>query len=305
MKSFYYFVAIALFATACTIEKTDYESEITTEVPKEMRFEEVLQTNHSGYVISIESINAKLHKGYNELRVKIQNTHTSKEVEGAQVEMLPLLQTKEGNTTTCPATTSLPYLVTKKYYEGHVVFTQESNENQWSLLFRIAIGTQEIIFQSNVKVETQPNKNLNITTFMGYDEVEYIIALVAPITPKVAENELVACIYKKNNLFTVTTNNYNPLFDAYSTADNCKLLLDPRMPEPSMGNHSSPNNKDLLQAANKFYYGVVNYTMTGNWTLNFILENNYGRIVKGTQVPTDFTPGVEGVKSELYIDILF
>lgn len=72
-----------------------------------------------------------------------------------------------------------------------------------------------------------------------------------------------------------------------------------------MGNHTSPNNQDLTQRDDGLYHGVVNYTMTGNWTLNFILVNQNGLIVKGTEVPTTFTPGVEGAKSELYIDILF
>jgi hypothetical protein len=45
--------------------------------------------------------------------------------------------------------------------------------------------------------------------------------------------------------------------------------------------------------------------MTGNWTLNFIMQNQVSKILKGTIVPTTFTPGVEGVKSELHIDILF
>jgi len=83
------------------------------------------------------------------------------------------------------------------------------------------------------------------------------------------------------------------------------LQLDPRMPEPSMGNHSSPNIKDLKQQNDGLYHGVVNYTMTGNWTLNFIMQNQDGQIIKGTVVPDDFTPGIEGVKSDLHIDILF
>jgi len=45
--------------------------------------------------------------------------------------------------------------------------------------------------------------------------------------------------------------------------------------------------------------------MTGNWTLNFILTNSDGKIVMGTVVPTDFTPGIAGKKSDLHIDILF
>jgi hypothetical protein len=145
-----------------------------------------------------------------------------------------------------------------------------------------------------------------MTSFVGNDDVNYIIALVAPIKPKVAENELVAGIYKLNaNSDNDNDNDNDVLMNAYTSADDYTLVLDPRMPEPSMGNHSSPNNKDLVQKEDKLYYGVVNYTMTGNWTLNFILLNQHGRILKGTKVPLDFTPGVEGVKSELYIDTLF
>lgn len=306
MKSFYYFVAITLFATACTIEKTDYDSELIVEVPNQEKFEEILQTNQSGYTISIESNNGKLYKGYNAIRVKIQNTNTLEEVTNAQVTVLPLLKTSDGSAIgTCPATNQLSYLAKEKHYEGHIIFTQENKDHQWDLLLQIIIGEQEINYQSSVKVAFQPNKNLNMTTFVGYDEVEYIIALAAPSAPRVAENELVACIYKKNASVVIDGENQEELLNVFTTADNFILHLDPRMPEPSMGNHSSPNNKDLIQAQDKRYYGTVNYTMTGNWTLNFILENHQGRIIKGTKVPTDFTPGVEGVKSELYIDILF
>jgi len=72
-----------------------------------------------------------------------------------------------------------------------------------------------------------------------------------------------------------------------------------------MGNHSSPNNQDLTQQSDGLYHGVVNYTMTGNWTLNFILQDESGQTIKGTEVSTEFTPGIDGEKGELYIDILF
>ena len=306
MKSFYYFVAIILFATACTIEKTDYDSELIIEVPNQEQFEEMLQTSQSGYTISIESSDGKLYKGYNAIRVKIKNTNTLEEITNAKVMMLPLFKTNDGNTIgTCPATNQLLYSSKEKYYEGYIIFTQENRDHQWDLLFQMIIDEQQISYQSTVKVAVQSNKNLNMTTFVGYDEVEYTIALAAPSAPRVAENELVACIYKRNASVVIDGKNDEELFNVFTTADNYILHLDPRMPEPSMGNHSSPNNKDLIQAQDKRYYGTVNYTMTGNWTLNFILENHQGRILKGTKVPTDFTPGVEGVKSELHIDILF
>ena len=128
---------------------------------------------------------------------------------------------------------------------------------------------------------------------------------MAPQKPRVAENALVAGIYKYNEP-TEPAGTFPDLAQfSYSEVSNYTLLLDPRMPEPSMGNHSSPNNVDLAQQADGLYYGTVNYTMTGEWTLNFILKNQTGGVIKGTEVSTEFTPGIEGARSELHIDILF
>lgn len=145
-----------------------------------------------------------------------------------------------------------------------------------------------------------------MVSFFGNDDEQYFIALLGPRAPKVAENNLQAGIYKYNKPSTPANGTFpDPTQFNYSEVKGFTLKLDPRMPEPSMGNHSSPNNKDLVQGDDGFYHGVVNYTMTGNWTLNFIFMNQNGKILKGTEVPKDFTPGVEGKKSELFIDILF
>ena len=116
---------------------------------------------------------------------------------------------------------------------------------------------------------------------------------------------MTAGIYKYNKPTTTAGAFPDETQFSYSEVAGYTLKLDPRMPEPSMGNHSSPNNQDLTQQNDGLYHGVVNYTMTGNWTLNLIMMNQNGLILKGTVVPTDFTPGVEGVKSELFIDTLF
>src|SRR5690606_32607198 len=99
--------------------------------------------------------------------------------------------------------------------------------------------------------------------FAVNDEEQYFMALAAPQRPKVAENQLIAGIYKYNQPTTPVGNFPDPLQYSYSEVSNHTLLLDPRMPEPSMGNHSSPNNQDLMQMTDGLYYGVVNYTMTG------------------------------------------
>lgn len=305
MRIFISIVAILLIATACTIDKTDYKSEIDTLTPDYYEFKEVISFTKENYTIRIEAMNGHLYKGYNEVRLKIVNTTTKQMIEDSTVTFLPIKTSAQGKKETCPNQYNLVFQNKDKFYQGYSVFTDESTQADWKVEISFVDNKRTIVAEHKIAVEKQVNKNLSMTSFTGNDKQEYIIALKAPLKAKVAENDLVVGIYTLNPAIGLLAENAIALQEYYEVVTNYTLLLDPRMPEPSMGNHSSPNNKDLLQKEDQFYHGVVNYTMTGNWTLNFMLLNQYGRIVKGTKVPTDFTPGVEGIKSELHIDILF
>jgi len=297
MKKLLFFLGAVCFAAlSCTKEKTDYEGVTDSVTPDHMAFKEAANIHIGGYHISVEALNGAFYKGYNEIRVKITNNIANADVAG--VTFLPITTDADGGTGSCPHRYELAHRPDSNYYSGYSVFTSESHaDGTWTLDIGFIVANQTLTAKLPITVQEQPNKNLNMTAFTGKDDEQYIIALVAPLRPKVAENELVAGIYRQEST--------DPSRLAYTEAGGYTLMLDPRMPEPSMGNHSSPNNVDLTQQDDGLYHGVVNYTMTGNWTLNFILLNADGRIVKGTEVPTDFTPGVEGVKSELYIDVLF
>lgn len=307
MKSFNFFViAIFFVITSCTIDKTDYEAEIDSEVPEYYEFKEAVSLTSGIYKISIEALNGTFYKGYNELHLKVINTQTNQSVNTSEVTFLPVMTNADGSTNSGPHQYNLEYNAVNGYYTGYSVFTSESvTTASWKLYVSFAVENQKYEINKEVSVEKQSNKNLNMTAFTGKDNEQYFIALVSPQKPTVAENKLVAGIYKYNKPTTPAGTFPDPSQFSYSEVTGYTLKLDPRMPEPSMGNHSSPNNQDLTQQSDGLYHGVVNYTMTGNWTLNLIMMNQNGLILKGTVVPTDFTPGVEGVKSELYIDTLF
>lgn len=292
-------------AGSCTLDKTDYLAEISTIVTEHNEFKEVTVINGDEYKITLLALNGTLYKGYNEIRLKVSNSRTDGNVTG--VTFLPVMKTTGGAQISCPHRYDLAYIADENYFSGYTVFTHESSATEnWELYVSFTIAGRVYTVKQPVSVLPQTNKNLNMTTFTGNDNEQYIIALVSPQKPKVAENELVAGIYRLVSPQAQSTgNSADSLQHAYKQVNGYTLQLDPRMPEPSMGNHSSPNNVDLTQEEDGLYHGVVNYTMTGNWTLNFILLNQNGKIVKGTKVPVDFTPGVEGKKSELYIDILF
>lgn len=297
--------AICIVVTSCTLDKTDYEAEIDTVVPEYYEFKEAASFAIENYTVSIQALNGTFYKGYNEIRVFITDTETNEKLNAAEVTFLPILNTVQGYGS-CPHEYNLVFDAEHQYYKGYSVFTDISSLTEsWNLY--VSFTNEGKVFNVNggISVAEQQNKNLNMTAFTGNDGEHYYIALIAPQKPGVAENNLVAGIYKYNTPQTPAGDFPDPGQFSYSKVNGYTLEIDPRMPEPSMGNHSSPNNQDLTQGEDGLYYGVVNYTMTGNWTLNFIMRNQNGLILKGTEVPTDFTPGVEGAKSELYIDILF
>ncbi|MEG1026320.1 MAG: hypothetical protein RSF34_17745 [Flavobacterium sp.] len=308
MRVFNLLSAAFLFAaaTSCTLDKTDYEAEISTEVTEYYEFKEAVAINSGSYKISIEALNGTFYKGYNEIRLKVTNTQTNESLKNIAVSFLPIKTNSDGNKISCPHQYNLTYQNDKNYYSGYSVFTAESNpSSEWQLYIKFTDSAEKISINTTIQVKQQSNKNLNMTSFVGSDNSEYIIALIAPQKPKVAENELVTGIYRYVEPTNPIGNFPDPSQFIFEEVSGYILQLDPRMPEPSMGNHSSPNNRDLVQLNDKFYRGIVNYTMTGNWTLNFIMLNENSKIIKGTEVSKDFTPGVEGTKSELFIDILF
>lgn len=300
-------ILLCLAVASCTKEKTDYNTNIDVPILDEQLFKVATVIHTGDYDISIEALDGIFYTGYNEIRLKVKNRASDTKVKASAVHFLPTLRdTHIAGLSSCPH----QYVMDEKEdgsFWGYVVFTAESTTVlNWSVDLSFTVDGKVQTVKQAINVKAQVNKNRNMTAFTANDGTEYVIALRAPVKPKIGENELIASIYKHVKPIDLVSADFPESGQfTYPTANGYTLLLDPRMPDPSMGNHSSLNNKDLKQKSDGLYYGVVNYTMTGNWTLNFILLNPEGKILKGTVVPNDFTPGVAGKKSDLFIDILF
>ena len=129
-------------------------------------------------------------------------------------------------------------------------------------------------------------ENQNVASFMGDDDVRYIIAMIEPNNPQIAINNLKVGLFKMENMMSF------PVVEGYS------IELDPRM--PGMGNHTSPNNTNLsYNAADDMYYADLSLTMTGYWVLNLKLLNDEGEVLKGEDVTED------NEQSSLYLELEF
>ncbi|MHC5201380.1 hypothetical protein ACYSNV_04065 [Myroides sp. LJL119] len=305
MRIIPYLLAALLLFTACTLDKANYDSDTNIQDPTQEVFKTAYRFNTGPYTIDIQTINATFHKGYNPIVVKITDQNTKQPVRLDKVTLLPFYQTQSQDLDSCPNQFELTPDQTPGVYNGFSVFTHTSETTNWQLLFGLTHQDKSFMHQVAIQVYKQSNLNLNMTSFTGVDNQDYLLALVSPRKPTISKNPLKAVLYKKDKSVLKHIDAIFDLSKSYQRLDDHKLLLDPRMPEASMGNHSSPNNIDLSQQSDGYYHGIVNYTMSGNWTLNFILKSPTNQTLKGTIVPSDFTPGVPGVKSDLHIDILF
>ncbi|MEB3004360.1 hypothetical protein [Capnocytophaga sp. G2] len=293
---------MAVFLFSCTVEKTPFGNRLN--FASRGSLQEVTYIKENGHNISIEASDGEFLRGYNDLAIKIVTANTLERLNVEEVQLSITHTDKQGRVLSAPYSKLLNNSEDNRIFKGFAVFdtpkdysvlnaTHTGIKTPWNIALTYKIDGVTYQAQKEIEVLDTRNPNLNMTEFQGKDGKKYYIALIAPEIPKVAVNNLVAGIWVEKSDNT------------YEVANNYVLELDPRMPGEDMGNHSSPDNQDLTQKNDGFYHGKVNYTMQGYWTLNFILKDSFGNIVKGTQVSKKVQMGVFGEQSDLHIDILF
>jgi len=245
------------------------------------KFKEITNTTHT---IELYKHMGGLEQGFNEIALKIKDNATNQYIKNATITWLPVMHMAMMNHS-CPKSPVTKTSTDGLVYEGYIVFQMAQNATEyWDLKIDYTINGTEYSMTSVIDVPASAKQK--VTTFTGSDNVRYIVAYVDPHHPKVGINDMVAGVWKMQDMMT------------FPVVDNYKLKIDPRM--PSMGNHSSPNNVDLAQTvAGDLYNGKLSLTMTGYWKINLQLLNASGTVLKGETI-TDAVPA-----SSIYLEIEF
>lgn len=264
MKLYKIIILFALaFFTSCS---SDEDNVTVDELAGLTKFKEITNDTHT---IELYSHMGYTQVGYNELAFRIKNKTTNEYVKNATVAWMPLMHMTM-MTHSCPKSAVEKVSPEGTLYEGYIVFQMPQNETEyWDLKIDYTIDGTAYSVTSVLDVPAAAKRNIN--TFTGTDNVKYIVAYMEPHHPKVALNEMSACVFKMENMMS------------FPVVNNYKLKIDPRM--PSMGNHGSPNNVDLTQStADEFYHGKLSLTMTGYWKINLQLLNASNEVLKGEAV---------------------
>lgn len=270
-------VLVTIFAS-CT---SDNDDTVVNELDGLTKFKEISNTTHT---IELYKHIGGLEQGFNEIALKIKDKTSSQYITNATVSWTPLMH-MTAMTHSCPKSPVKKISTEGSVYEGYIVFQMAQNATEyWDLKIDYTINGTAYSVTSVIDVPASAKQR--VSSFTGSDNVKYVVAYLDPHHPKVGVNDMVAGVWKMQDMMT------------YSVVDNFKLKIDPRM--PSMGNHSSPNNVDLTQTvAGDLYNGKLSLTMTGYWKINLQLLNASGTVLKGETI-TDAVPA-----SSIYFEIEF
>jgi len=270
-------VIMTLFASC----SSNNENSTVDELEGLTKFKEISNTTHT---IELYKHMGGLEQGFNEIALKIKDKTSNLYITNATVSWMPLMHMTM-MTHSCPKSPVEKISADGSVYEGYIVFQMAQNATEyWDLKIDYTInGTA---FSATSVIDVPASAKQRVTSFTGSDNVKYVVAYVDPHHPKVGVNDMVAGVWKMQDMMT------------FPVVDNFKLKIDPRM--PSMGNHSSPNNIDLAQAvAGDLYNGKLALTMTGYWKINLQLLNASGTVLKGETI-TDAVPA-----SSIYFEVEF
>ncbi len=281
MKIFKYFLQVTLVLVMTSCSK---DNGIITPVNEVDGLVKVQQFSNANHTIELYTKSGSLVQGYNDITIRIKDNTTQNYIENAVISWSPVMH-MTSMSHSCPKSTLTKVAGKQTIYNGFIIFQMPENSMEgWDLTFAYSIDGTNYEAVDNISVPQSAKQTVSV--FTGSDNVKYVLALIEPQTPGVKINEMTVGLYKMESMMS------------FPVVENYIINLDPRM--PSMGNHTSPNNEDLIyDATSKMYKGKLSLTMTGYWKLNLMLRNQNDDILKGEAV-TDVNE-----TSSLFLEIEF
>lgn len=278
-KSMFIYTLIVFVLASC---KKD-EQEETPVVTNELAGLQLAQSiTNEGHTISLYTNNGRFQTGYNSIFFQIKDAQGSL-VSDVVANWTPVMQMMSMSHS-CPYSAITKKAGSGSTYGGFIVFQMAGSDMEyWELTLNYEINGNSYSVTEVIDVVQAPKRV--VESFMASDNSRYVMALVAPTSPKVGINDMQAVLYKMETMMS------------FVPVDDYKIKIDPRM--PGMGNHGSPNNVDLTKGADLYYYGKLSMTMTGYWKINLQLENAAATIIKGEAI----TESNEG--SSIYFEVEF
>lgn len=279
----YLFATLTLMAAISSCSKDDENPSKIEENPL-AEFNMLTNLKANGHEVQVYSDQNKFVVGYNELFIRIKDEATDSYISDAEISWLPIMHMTE-MMHSCPKSEVLK-ADDASVYSGYVIFQMPGNTDEyWEMGLEYTVNGQTFNATERIEVNAPSDDKQTISSFMGSDASRYVVAMM-PFDAEVKVNDFSAMVFKMENMMS------------FPTVEEYTIAIDPRM--PGMGNHSSPNNEDMVyDSSTKIYNGKLSLTMTGYWKINLKLMNSTGEVLKGEDITE------ENESSSLFFEIEF
>lgn len=279
LKYLMLFLFLGTLTLACSDDKDDpYEESNPLE-----EFTLLATVEANGHALEMYSQGPSLITGYNAFAFRLRNAEGAY-VDNPSISWMPVMHMMDREHS-CPKSALAPGDDTT-VAEGYAVFQMPGNADEyWDITFNYTLGGEAFTATERITVALPADGLRQVNAFVGSDGVRYILAMM-PMTPEVKVNDFGAVLFRMENMMS------------FPVVENYTIGIDPRM--PGMGNHSSPNNEDLVfDPLSESYKGKLSLTMTGYWKVNLQLFSPTGELLAGEAVTE------ENEASSLYFELEF
>ena len=284
-----FLLILALVTLLISCGKEDVK--VTTSADEVIGLYKVDSLKNGGYTFYVFKKDSGYFKvGYNEVYIQLKNNTTGKYIEDADLSWKPLMH-MESMSHACPYSAISKVENANTLYKGYFIFIMASDDMEyWEITYDYVKGTDTLAEVTNRPYVINPTGRQRYKRFKGNDDAYYYAVLVNPTESnvQVGTNDITAYLYKQKDLYT-----FNPV-------KNYSIEIDPRMPDASMGNHTSPYNVNLkYDSSADIYKGKLNLTMTGYWKINLIVKDSVNTVIKGDSIKGSTTA------SSIYFELEF
>jgi hypothetical protein len=254
------FAAIALAITITSSCKKDSTTEI--EDPKKNLIK-IADAFAIGSAAKVEIWSAtELNTGYQKLYIALSDSVSGKSIIRSSVQILPMMDMNMNGmkmSHSAPLENPESQDADNTLFPCAAVFTMPSTgeSGKWRLIIMVKKDGQTKYGKAEIPIQVKQSPLERVKTITAADGSKLTVAYISPSSPKVGVNDFEMAIFNRLDMMTFPPDN------SYT------INMTPEM--PSMG-HGSPNNVNPTLTKNGHYKGKVNFTMTGDWRINLVLN---------------------------------
>jgi len=204
----------------------------------------------------------ELNTGYQKLYVALTDSASGKALNRSSVQIQPMMDMDMNGTKmshSAPIENPESMDASNTLFPCAAVFTMPSTgeSGKWRMIVMVKKEGQTKYGKAEMAIQVKQSQPERVKTITAADGSKLTIAYINPASPKVGVNDFEIAVFKKQDMMN------------FPAEDNYSITMTPEM--PSMG-HGSPNNVNPTLTKNGHYKGKVNFTMTGDWRINLVLN---------------------------------